>query len=44
MIPEAAAWAIYFVPLIGAIWFLIEVGFLPGTRGPNQYGADPLAA
>ncbi|NQW52760.1 MAG: DUF805 domain-containing protein [Rhodospirillales bacterium] len=35
---------IVFVPLIGAIWFLIEVGFLPGTRGPNQYGADPLAA
>ena len=35
---------IVFVPLIGAIWFLIEVGFLPGTKGPNPYGPDPLAA
>jgi len=32
------------IPLIGGIWYLIEVGFLPGTRGPNQYGPDPLAA
>ncbi len=26
------------------IWYLIEVGFLPGTSGANQYGADPLAS
>ena len=23
------------------VWFLIELGFYPGTRGPNKYGADP---
>jgi uncharacterized membrane protein YhaH (DUF805 family) len=34
---------IIFVPLIGSIWYLIECGFLRGTRGPNAYGPDPLA-
>jgi len=24
------------------IWYLIELGFLRGTAGPNNYGADPL--
>lgn len=31
------------VPLIGAIWFLVECGFLRGTEGPNRFGPDPLA-
>ncbi len=31
------------IPLIGAIWFLIEFGFLRGTPGPNRFGPDPLA-
>jgi uncharacterized membrane protein YhaH (DUF805 family) len=26
------------VPIIGAIWFLIELGFLKGTDGPNRFG------
>jgi uncharacterized membrane protein YhaH (DUF805 family) len=26
------------------IWFFVELGFLPGTRGYNRYGSDPLAA
>lgn len=30
-----------FVPILG-FWYLIEVGFLAGTYGPNQYGPDPL--
>ncbi len=30
------------VPVIGHLWFLIECGLLPGTPGPNNYGADPL--
>ena len=30
------------VPIIGGIWALVENGFLQGTDGPNQYGADPL--
>jgi uncharacterized membrane protein YhaH (DUF805 family) len=25
-----------------SVWFLIELGFLRGTAGPNQYGPDPL--
>ena len=32
------------VPVIGHLWFLVECGLLPGTPGPNNYGADPLAA
>jgi uncharacterized membrane protein YhaH (DUF805 family) len=31
------------VPIIGAIWLLVELGILEGTRGANQYGSDPLA-
>jgi uncharacterized membrane protein YhaH (DUF805 family) len=31
------------VPLIGALWALIETGFLEGTSGDNEYGPDPLA-
>ncbi|MBV8824186.1 MAG: DUF805 domain-containing protein [Hyphomicrobiales bacterium] len=29
--------------LIVAVWALVELGFLRGTAGPNQYGEDPLA-
>ncbi len=32
------------IPFIGFFWLLIELGFLAGTDGPNQYGPDPLAA
>jgi uncharacterized membrane protein YhaH (DUF805 family) len=30
------------VPVIGGLWSLIETGFLPGTRGSNRFGPDPL--
>jgi len=30
------------VPVIGGLWLLIELGFLKGTDGDNQYGPDPL--
>ena len=30
-----------FVPLIGGIWMLVELGFLRGTEGPNRFGDDP---
>jgi uncharacterized membrane protein YhaH (DUF805 family) len=30
------------VPVIGGLWSLIETGFLPGTRGLNRFGPDPL--
>ncbi|MCB5174000.1 DUF805 domain-containing protein [Microvirga lenta] len=26
-----------------SIWFLIELGILPGSAGPNRFGEDPLA-
>ena len=29
--------------IVGGIWTLVENGFLRGTEGANQYGADPLA-
>ena len=35
---------IQFIPLIGSIWYFIEVGFLAGTQGDNRFGADPLSA
>jgi len=35
-----------FVALVGAaiaIWGLVEIGFLKGTTGPNNFGPDPLS-
>jgi uncharacterized membrane protein YhaH (DUF805 family) len=32
---------IVLIPLVGAIWFLVELGFLPGTPGPNRFGPPP---
>lgn len=29
------------LPLIGGLWVLIECGFLPGDREPNEYGPPP---
>jgi uncharacterized membrane protein YhaH (DUF805 family) len=31
------------ISLIVGVWALVELGFLRGTEGPNQYGNDPLA-
>ena len=33
---------IRFIPILGGLWTLIELGFLPGTIGTNKYGDDPL--
>ena len=33
---------IILVPIIGPIWWLVECGILPGTRGENRFGPDPL--
>ncbi len=33
---------IAFVPIIGGIWLLVELGFLRGTDGANRFGPDPL--
>ena len=27
--------------LVPALWGIVELGILPGTKGPNPYGADP---
>lgn len=34
---------ILLIPIVGAIWFLIECGFLAGTPGPNRFG-PPVAS
>jgi uncharacterized membrane protein YhaH (DUF805 family) len=40
---DKSAWwiLIAFIPIIGGIWQLIELGLLRGTDGTNQYGPDP---
>jgi len=35
---------IAFVPLIGFLWILIELGMLAGDPGPNAYGPPELSA
>ena len=30
------------IPLVGFIWWVIDVCVLPGTKGTNSYGPDPL--
>jgi hypothetical protein len=38
------AWFILisFIPIVGAIWFLVELGILHRTQGENRFGPDPL--
>ncbi len=40
---DKSAWwiLIAFIPIIGGIWQLIELGLLRGTDGSNGYGPDP---
>lgn len=33
---------ILIIPIVGLIWWLIDMGCLRGTNGSNRYGADPL--
>ena len=35
---------INFVPVIGAIWVTIELGFLPGTKGKNRFDDKSLTS
>lgn len=30
------------IPLVGSIWYIVEIGFLRGTDGPNRFGRDPV--
>ena len=40
---DKSAWwiLIAFIPIVGAIWQLVELGLLRGTDGTNTYGPDP---
>jgi uncharacterized membrane protein YhaH (DUF805 family) len=40
----ALDWIFMLAFLAVGIWYLIELGILKGTAGPNQYGPDPLGA
>jgi uncharacterized membrane protein YhaH (DUF805 family) len=40
--PNAIDWVLSIALLIVGIWYLIELGILRGTVGPNGYGPDPL--
>ena len=42
--PTAIGWICTLIVLGVALWFLIELGILKGTPGPNRFGGDPLAA
>jgi uncharacterized membrane protein YhaH (DUF805 family) len=33
-----------FIPFIGGLWLLIELGFLRGTVGGNRFGPDPVGS
>lgn len=34
---------IMFIPGVGALWALIDLGFIDGTPGPNRFGPSPKA-
>jgi uncharacterized membrane protein YhaH (DUF805 family) len=40
--PTAVDWILNIALIIVGIWYLIELGILRGTIGPNTYGPDPL--
>jgi uncharacterized membrane protein YhaH (DUF805 family) len=39
-----SAWWLFIalIPILGALWLIAEIFFRRGTRGDNQYGADPV--
>ena len=40
---KSALWLLFtFIPIIGQIWTVVELGFLRGTRGHNRFGPDPV--
>ena len=39
---KSAWWLlVLLIPIIGLIWYDVELGFLPGTDGGNEYGPQP---
>ena len=43
---DKSGWFVFvgFIPVLGPLWLLLELGLLRGTDGPNRYGPDPLVA
>jgi uncharacterized membrane protein YhaH (DUF805 family) len=42
--PNAIGWLATLINVGVFLWFVIELGILKGTPGPNHYGGDPLVA
>ncbi len=39
---KSGVWCfISLIPFVGAVWVLIECGFMDGTMGPNRFGPSP---
>jgi uncharacterized membrane protein YhaH (DUF805 family) len=39
---KSPAWLLTaLIPVVGPLWRLLELGFLPGTPGENRYGPPP---
>jgi uncharacterized membrane protein YhaH (DUF805 family) len=43
LLPGKIAMLIGVISMVVGIWALVELGFLRGTEGENNYGPDPLA-
>ena len=43
LITDSIAFLFYLASFAVSIWFFIELGFLRGTRGPNEYGFEPFS-
>jgi uncharacterized membrane protein YhaH (DUF805 family) len=41
---NAVGWICALITWGVGLWFLVELGILKGTPGPNSFGGDPLAA
>ena len=42
LVTPSSAMTLQWVSLALAVWEIVELGFLRGTAGPNQFGPDPL--
>lgn len=40
---ESTSFVFHIASFAVAIWAIVELGFLRGTAGPNEYGPDPLS-
>jgi uncharacterized membrane protein YhaH (DUF805 family) len=42
--PAVIDWILFGILAAVLAWYAVELGGLPGTPGPNAYGADPASA